>query len=164
MRSFRSWHRLYCGRLLPIFRRSTLPPFTQKFAGSITNDVIGIFRWYISHYGPGIESASNRNEYQQHFRCVRCIRLTSLPLSCADFHGNCEPRPPGNLRACPGLYRDCFTYLCCLYLGIFLFCSAHTCEMWMWRREKHIRRRLETFSRRRQGKLIFLAMWWLVLW
>jgi hypothetical protein len=36
--------------------------------------------------------------------------------------------------------------------------------MWMWRREKHIRRRLETFSRRRQGKLIFLAMWWLVLW
>jgi hypothetical protein len=22
----------------------------------------------------------------------------------------CEPQPPGTLRACPGLYRDCFTF------------------------------------------------------
>jgi len=21
-----------------------------------------------------------------------------------------EPRPPGTLRPCPGLYRDCFTF------------------------------------------------------
>ena len=81
-------------------------------------------------YGPGIESSSNRNDYQQHFRCVR---LTALPLPCADFHVIGEPRPPGTLRACPGLYRYCFTFSCCLYPRIFIFCS--TCEMWMWRRE-----------------------------
>ena len=65
-----------------------------------------------SHYGPGIEAASNSNECQQYFRCVR---LTSLPHSCADFRVICKPRPPGTLRACPGLYRDCFTFSCCLY-------------------------------------------------
>ena len=86
-----------------------------------------------SHYGPKIESASKRNESQQYFRCVK---LTSLSLPCVDFHVNCQPRPPGTLRACPGLYRNCFTFLCCLYPRIFLF--WFTCEMWMWRREKHI--------------------------
>jgi len=35
-----------------------------------------------SHYGPGVDSASNRNEYQGHFLEVksgRCVRLTTLP-------------------------------------------------------------------------------------
>jgi len=40
---------------------------------------------YRSHYGPGVESASNRNEYQEHFLRCRCVRLTtyhhSVPLS-----------------------------------------------------------------------------------
>jgi hypothetical protein len=39
-----------------------------------------------SHYGPGIDSASNRNEYQEYFLGVksgRCVRLTTLPPSCA---------------------------------------------------------------------------------
>jgi hypothetical protein len=65
----------------------------------------------LSHYGPGIESASKRNESQQYFRCVR---LTSLSLLCVDFYVNCEPRPLGTLKACPGLYRNCFNFLCCL--------------------------------------------------
>jgi hypothetical protein len=39
----------------------------------------------------------------------RCLGLTTLPLSCADCHKIWEPQPLGNLRACPGLYRDCFT-------------------------------------------------------
>jgi hypothetical protein len=141
MCSFRSWRRIYCGRLLPIFRRNTSS--SQKFAGSISNGLIGDFsltqssRW---HYGTGIKSASNRNESQQYFQCVR---LTSLPLSYAGFHVICDIRPSGTLRAFPGLHRDFFTFSCCLYPRIFMFCSA--CEMWMWRREKHIRRRLETF-------------------
>jgi len=33
----------------------------------------------------------------------RCVGLTTLPLSCADFLEIWEPQPPGTLRACPGL-------------------------------------------------------------
>ena len=39
-----------------------------------------------SHYGSGVESASSRNEYQGHFlggKGSRCVRLTTLPPSCA---------------------------------------------------------------------------------
>jgi len=39
-----------------------------------------------SHYGPGIDSASNKNEYQEHFlggKGDRCLRLTTLPPLCA---------------------------------------------------------------------------------
>jgi hypothetical protein len=39
-----------------------------------------------SHYGPGVDSASNRNEYQEYFlggKGGRCVRLTTLPPSYA---------------------------------------------------------------------------------
>jgi len=39
-------------------------------------------------YGPGDDSACNKNEYQEYFLGVkdgRCVGLTALPLSCADF-------------------------------------------------------------------------------
>ena len=39
------------------------------------------------HYGPGVDSASNRNEYQEYFlrgKGGRCVGLTNLPPSCAD--------------------------------------------------------------------------------
>jgi len=39
----------------------------------------------------------------------RCVRLTTLPPSCADCFENLQPQPPGTLRD-PGLYRDCFTF------------------------------------------------------
>jgi hypothetical protein len=39
----------------------------------------------------------------------RCLGLT-LPSLCADCHEILEPQPPGTLRACPGLYRDCVTF------------------------------------------------------
>jgi hypothetical protein len=42
----------------------------QKFAGSIPDGVTGIFHWrkyFWSPYGPGVDSASNRNEYQEYF-------------------------------------------------------------------------------------------------
>jgi hypothetical protein len=41
----------------------------------------------VSHYGRGVDSASNRNEYQGYFlggKGGRCVGLTSLPPSCAD--------------------------------------------------------------------------------
>jgi hypothetical protein len=40
-----------------------------------------------SHYGSGVDSASNRNEYQEYFlggKVGRCVGLTTLPPSCAD--------------------------------------------------------------------------------
>ena len=58
------------------------------------------------HYGPGVDSASNRNEYQEYFlggKGGRCVGLTTLPPSCADCLEIWEPQPPGTLWACPGL-------------------------------------------------------------
>ena len=60
----------------------------RKVAGSIPAGVIGIFIYiksFRSPYDPGFDSASNRNEYQEHFlggKGGRCVRLTTLP-SCA---------------------------------------------------------------------------------
>ena len=84
----------------------------RKVAGSIPAGVIGIFFIYIksvrSHYGPGVDSASDRNEYQEHFfggKGGRCVRLTTLPPFCAVVmkSGNrnfLEPSAP--LQACNG--------------------------------------------------------------
>ena len=39
-----------------------------------------------SHYGPGIDSASDRNEYRGYFlggKGGRCVRMTNLPPCCA---------------------------------------------------------------------------------
>ena len=39
-------------------------------------------------YGPGVDSASNRNKYQEHFlsgKGDQCTELTTIPLSCADY-------------------------------------------------------------------------------
>ena len=61
-----------------------------------------------SHYGPGVDSASNRNEYQEHLlggKGSRCVRLTTLPPSCAVVmkSGNLNfLEPPGPLQACNG--------------------------------------------------------------
>ena len=65
------------------------------------------------HYGPGLDSASNRNEYQEYFlggKCGRCVGLTTLPPSCAECLEIWEPQTPGTLRACSGLYRNCFNF------------------------------------------------------
>ena len=45
-----------------------------KGAGSIPVGVIGFFidiKFFRLHYGPGFESASNRNDYQEHFLGVK---------------------------------------------------------------------------------------------
>ena len=46
----------------------------RKVAGSIPACVSGIFidiKSFRSHYGPGVDSASNRNEYQVYFLGVK---------------------------------------------------------------------------------------------
>jgi len=43
---------------------------SRKVAGSIANGVIGFFSLTLPlrpHYGPGVDTASNRNEYQEYF-------------------------------------------------------------------------------------------------
>jgi hypothetical protein len=54
-----------------------------------------------SHYGPGVDSASNRNEYQEYFLVCkggRCVGLTTLPPSCADCLQIWEPQPIVSLK------------------------------------------------------------------
>jgi len=46
----------------------------RKVAGSIPAAVIEFFieiKSFRSHYGPGVDSSSNRNEYQEHFLGVK---------------------------------------------------------------------------------------------
>ena len=46
----------------------------RKVAGSIPAGVIGFsvdIKSFRSHYGPEVDSASNRNEYQEHFLGVK---------------------------------------------------------------------------------------------
>ena len=83
---------------------------SRKVAGSICDDIIGIFHWHPS----GRDSAFNRNEYQKYFLGVkgsRSLGLTIFFTFLCRLSLNMEPQPPGTLRACPGLYRDCFTSL-----------------------------------------------------
>ena len=62
-------------------------PTNRNVAGSIPAGVSDInIKSFRSHYGPGVGSASNRNEYQKHFQGGKggwCVRLTTLPPSCA---------------------------------------------------------------------------------
>jgi hypothetical protein len=58
------------------------------------------------HYVPGVDSASNRNEYQDYFlggKGGRCTGPTNLPHSYADCLKIWEFLPPGNLLACPSV-------------------------------------------------------------
>jgi len=46
----------------------------RKVSGSIPAGVSGFFidiKFFRPHYGPGVDSASNRNEYQKHFLGVK---------------------------------------------------------------------------------------------
>jgi len=78
-----------------------------------------------SHYGPEIDSASNRNEYQVYFlggKGGRCVRLTTLPQSCAVVmkSGNLNfLELSGPLQACNGtvffnehLVFNCYVIFC----------------------------------------------------
>ena len=74
----------------------------------------------------GVDSASNRNEYQKYFlgaKGGRCVRLTTLPPSCAVVmkSGNLNfLEPSGPLQACNG------TALKCSYFSFFVF-PVSTC-------------------------------------
>ena len=71
-----------------------------------------------SHYGPGVDSAANRNEYQEYFLGVKAagaLRLTTLPPSCAVVTKSGDLNflePSGSLQACNGtaLPFTCFEH------------------------------------------------------
>ena len=85
--------------------------YKSKDAGSIPAGVSGFFidiKAFRSHYDPGVDSASNRNEYRDYFlggKDGRCVRLTNLPPSCAVVtkSGNIIfLEPSGPVEACNG--------------------------------------------------------------
>ena len=96
-------HILYYGTAVAQWLRCCAT--SRKAAGSIPASVIAFFidiKFFRSHYGPGVDSASNRNEYQEYFLGVR---LTTLPPSCAVVmkSGNLNfLEPSGPLQACNG--------------------------------------------------------------
>jgi len=77
------------------------------------------------HYSPGVDSPSNRYEYQEYFlwgKDRRFLKLTTLPLSYVDYLEIWVPQPSGTLRVCSDLYRACCTFvLQNLTLKIFKF-------------------------------------------
>jgi len=99
-----------------------------KVAGSIPDG-----HWNFSvtypfrlHYGPRVDSASKRNEYQEYFlggKGGQCVGLTTLPPSCTDcleIWGASTPPPlesPGPLQACNGIAVPFFKHVngryCC---------------------------------------------------
>ena len=76
-----------------------------KVAGSIPAGVIKSFR---SHYNPGVDSASNRNEYQEHFLGVKAAGVWGwqpyhYPVPFIMKSGNINfLEPSGPLQACKG--------------------------------------------------------------
>jgi len=57
------------------------------------------------HYAPGVDSVSNRNEYQEYLlggKGGRSLGLTTLSLSCANYLEVWEPKLPETVRDCPG--------------------------------------------------------------
>jgi len=91
---------------------------SRKVPTTILVDVIRIFHLLNS----GVDSASNRNEYQENFlgdKGGRCVGLTNLSHSCVECLEIWKPQPHGTLRACPGLHKDLF------YLYLYSFSNSH---------------------------------------
>ena len=66
----------------------------QKVADSIPAGVNGFFidiKSFRSHYGPGVDSASNRNEYLEHFLGVKAADADNLTTILCRCHEIWEP-------------------------------------------------------------------------
>jgi hypothetical protein len=102
----------------------------RRIAGSIPDVFSGIFHWHISswsHYGPGVHSASNRNEYQECFLGVKAagawgwqLHHHPVPLSC-NLGTLTSWNPLGHSRSVTGLlYLYLFIYS---FSVLFIFCT-----------------------------------------
>jgi len=82
------------------------------------------------HCGPGVDSASNRNEYQEYFlggRSGRWVGLTTLPPSSANCLEIWQPQPPATLWACNRPEQG-LLYLYCTDLQ-----TIYQQDPWRWR-------------------------------
>ena len=83
-------------------------PAGRGFDSRLCHLNFSVTQSFRSHYVPGVESASNRNEYQVYSlggKGGRCVRLTTLLPSCAVVmkSGNLNfQEPSGPLQACNG--------------------------------------------------------------
>jgi len=86
---------------------------SRKVAGSTPDGVIGIFHWH-NPSGRTLALGSTQPPIQMSTRNIfggkegRCVGMTILPTSCADYFEIWDPQPPRTLRACPALHRDWF--------------------------------------------------------
>jgi hypothetical protein len=82
-----------------------------KITGSVPDGVSGVFFidiFFRPQYRSEFDLAPNINEYQERFpgegcKGGRCVGLTTLPLSCADYLKIWELQPPGTFRARIGI-------------------------------------------------------------
>ena len=105
----------------------------REVAGSIPAGVSGFFidiKSFRSHYVPGVDSSSNRKDYQQYFlggKGGRCLRLTNLTPSCAVVtkSGNLNfLEPSGPVQACNALHYYYYYYYY-YYFVILIMCHEH---------------------------------------
>ena len=79
-----------------------------------------------AHYGPGVDSASNRKECYEYIlgrgKCGRCVGLTTLPYPCADC---LEILAASTFWNAQGLSRHCSIFhLHSNYLSHYLMCAT----------------------------------------
>ena len=78
----------------------------RKVTGSIPDGVIGIFNLHNPSGSTMTLGLTQPLEYQEYFlrgNGARCVRLRTLPPTCADCLEIWKSQPPRTLRACPGL-------------------------------------------------------------
>ena len=109
----------------------------RKVAGSIYEGIIDIYHCLLPA-DPGVDSTSNRNEYQEYIlrgKGCRCLGLTTLP----SFHlqnvlkswSFAFLEPSGRVQPCTGLDRNLF-----LFAFNILYCASS-----LWR--SFVKRKLE---------------------
>jgi hypothetical protein len=84
---------------------------SRKVAGSIPDGVTGIFYWHnpsgrtmaLGMTQPLREVSTRNISWGEGGKGGRCVGLTTLPPSCADYLQIWEPEPPGTLRTSAGL-------------------------------------------------------------
>ena len=101
---------------------------SRKVAGSIHDDVIRNFNWH-NPSGRTMALVSTQSLTEMNTRNISSrvqvdvLGLTNSPPSYASCIETWEPQTPGILRACPGLYSDCFAfYIFLLALQPFVVC------------------------------------------